>query len=350
MRFTATMNTPGYSPWSDDTPPVFATACEAWAYLADERARAEDDAENANYSATFRTLTTLGDESHWQGDADKVARWVGIQGLAPDGTGVVYGHTPGYAGSHDLGVAYHVDVAEPLVDEIDASVFRPVYASGIDLFTPEPWEDGARYSMSQLREETWQRDAAPFAYRVPCTTWGDYCGDDIQRSNFRVLLDEYGDTFREVYGDFDSHYLVITADALVWEGPHTDEVSDVSETWHAVLTELAHDYPLWSDEDHGALIMELADEAWDAYLTMDVPRAIERELTSRGVDSDDAYDWTTDASDDWMRDTFYRHVSESDDRPYAETATDVVFPMYDAVIGKMADALMTRSLPWQQQD
>lgn len=95
--YVATINTPGYLPDADE-PATFDTAAEAWAYLADEVKRAEDDFEGDGYSATANTLESLGNGTLHPNDA----------GLDFDGTGTVYGPTPGYEGDHDLGKAYSV--------------------------------------------------------------------------------------------------------------------------------------------------------------------------------------------------------------------------------------------------
>lgn len=105
--YVATMNVPGYL-GMDDEPPVFDTAQEAWAYLAEQRERDEDDFgdEGEEYSDTRETLAVLGEAAHWKrGDLDV---WLATHGVAGDGTGAVYGSTPGYQGDHDLGVAYCV--------------------------------------------------------------------------------------------------------------------------------------------------------------------------------------------------------------------------------------------------
>lgn len=106
--FVATINVPGYLPMDDD-PPTFETAHEAWAYLAGEREHAEDDYEGEAYSDTRESLAVLGTDAHWQGE---VAAWLSEHNLSRDGTGTVYGDTPGYDGDHDLGLAYTVSVAE----------------------------------------------------------------------------------------------------------------------------------------------------------------------------------------------------------------------------------------------
>jgi len=108
--FEAIINTPGYLPEADE-PAIFHTAREAWDYLADERRDAEDSAIDIDdaepfegYSATVNTL-----ECFARGEWDPA-----LGASDDDGTGVVYGSTPGYDGDHDLGKAYSVVVAEPL--------------------------------------------------------------------------------------------------------------------------------------------------------------------------------------------------------------------------------------------
>lgn len=98
--YLATINIPGYLPM-DDEPPTFDTARGAWEYLAEIR-RGEEDAalvtvdsgpsEDEPYSSTVN-------------DLDAKAQ----SGLETVGT--VYGDTPGYEGSHDLGLAYSVTLA-----------------------------------------------------------------------------------------------------------------------------------------------------------------------------------------------------------------------------------------------
>ena len=96
--FIATMNTPGYLPW-DENSPSFETSAEAWAYLADERREQEDSAEYAGPGSIGSWYSETVDELDAYASA----------GHGPD---VVYGGTPGYEGSHDLGIAYCVTEEE----------------------------------------------------------------------------------------------------------------------------------------------------------------------------------------------------------------------------------------------
>jgi hypothetical protein len=96
--FEALVNVPGYMP-NADQPSVFDTAIEAWEYLARERERDLDSAESPETvddgEVTAMELMAQGERPY---------------GWADDGTGVVYAATPGYWGSHDLGLAYSVKI------------------------------------------------------------------------------------------------------------------------------------------------------------------------------------------------------------------------------------------------
>ncbi len=99
--FTAIVNTPGYMP--DVEQPSFPTALEAWSHLASEREWALTETDSVRPD---ETVNRLWDEALRCDEYESVGRdeW----GLPFDGTGVVYGPTPGYTGRHDLGLAYEV--------------------------------------------------------------------------------------------------------------------------------------------------------------------------------------------------------------------------------------------------
>jgi hypothetical protein len=111
--FAAIINTPGYLP-QDDEPPTFETAKEAWAYLADERQRAEDDAtvdtdtglDIFEYTDTLTGLRYLASAEHQPGNLRE--DWI----THANGTGNVYGNTPGRSSDRDLGLVYSVIIAE----------------------------------------------------------------------------------------------------------------------------------------------------------------------------------------------------------------------------------------------
>ena len=101
------INVPGYLPESDDLD-VFDTAQEAWRSLADTRKQEEDDTDYApgtdtgEYSDTWVNLDYIASADHQHGNPHEDIP------TRADGSGCVYGGTPGYAGDHDLGYAYSV--------------------------------------------------------------------------------------------------------------------------------------------------------------------------------------------------------------------------------------------------
>jgi hypothetical protein len=104
--YVATVSVPGYLPMTDE-PAVFDTAREAWAWLAEERGRDQEQCE-----------LIPGDTSQFELEALSVgrARLAGqlLNGNQEggDGPGAVYAPTPGYFGDHDLGLVYAVSRVE----------------------------------------------------------------------------------------------------------------------------------------------------------------------------------------------------------------------------------------------
>lgn len=94
--YEAIINVPGYLPMDDD-PPRFDEINEAWQWLADQRSRAEDDAEMPGDSYSQTVL-----------DLEERANRTMADGAPYQRMGTVYGPTPGYDGDHDLGLAYSV--------------------------------------------------------------------------------------------------------------------------------------------------------------------------------------------------------------------------------------------------
>jgi hypothetical protein len=93
--YAATINTPGYLPETE--PAYFATAAEAWTYLAEEREEALSALTDAQHDETTRALREA---------ATAVRLRAHLPG--PIGEGTLTGTTPGYTGDHDLGQAYAV--------------------------------------------------------------------------------------------------------------------------------------------------------------------------------------------------------------------------------------------------
>jgi hypothetical protein len=99
--YVATINVPGYLPM-DDEPPTFESAADAWTYLRDERDHGLDAAYVDDDETADRAYEEL---------CEMLARSIN-DGGPWDGTGTVYGDTPGYGGDHDLGLAYSVTLVD----------------------------------------------------------------------------------------------------------------------------------------------------------------------------------------------------------------------------------------------
>lgn len=209
-----------------------------------------------------------------------------------------------------------------MVDVATEAGLRPLVFTG-ETLTGAGWVPmdvpvgGERASMGDFSAADHNRPGvAPTHFEVPVTLWGDYVGSGVERSNHRSLLRDYPETFVDVYGDYSSHYLVIPVANL------TQELVDT-------FTGLRYEYPLYDESDHSELEMELADEAWDAYVKWDLPRA----LREAGV-SDEVLD---EISDEDLRERFYTAVSDTPQPYYCESADSVVFPYWDDVVAALVE-------------
>jgi hypothetical protein len=110
-------------------------------------------------------------------------------------------------------------------------------------------------------------DVVSLLYVPSYCTAGDYGGGVHYLSNARVLLEDHGGSpqCREIYGGYGSSGIVIDPRYL-------------SEELLESLQSL-EDYPLLSEDDCGALELELQSEAWESYLSRDFERALERRLS-----------------------------------------------------------------------
>lgn len=178
------------------------------------------------------------------------------------------------------------------------------------------------------------------------TGWSDYSGSTVERSNYRSLLRDYSGTFTDVYGGYGTSQLMLS---VRWVPPGDGRAGLLDD-----LRALA-DYPLYDEEDHSALEMELADEAWDAYLDFDVPRALAETSESSEamedmldamakVDTERANAFGPVTNPEWgkretLKDMFYESLSDVDHDYYSESATDIVFPSLDKQVAIIAERL-----------
>jgi hypothetical protein len=220
---------------------------------------------------------------------------------------------------------------------------------------PEP---GGRWPYGEWEDSSPQQATHVL---INYTGWSDYSGSTVERSNYRSLLRDYPDTFTDVYGGHSTSELMLS---VRWTAPDDGRASLLDD-----LRALA-DYPLYDEEDHSMLEMELADEAWDAYLDYDVrsdlvgacesPDAMEDMLETIEVlaTKHDAgnYPNTTckcgESFRNWdailahtgkfysLRDRFYGSLRDMNSDPYSEDAVgSVVFPHFDEQITIIAEQL-----------
>lgn len=114
--------------------------------------------------------------------------------------------------------------------------------------------------------------------QVPVTTWGDYVGSTVERSNWRTLHESFPETFVDMRSDFDSHSLVLPLSSSIPAYLARD------------LYALATDYPLWDEGDEGALTLDLMHEDWQTWARDEFRRDVKDALT-------DGYG---DVPDEWM--------------------------------------------------
>ncbi len=199
-----------------------------------------------------------------------------------------------------------------------------------DLPAPELGEN-TNLSTFGLRRVEAGTGEQPTHIEVPCTVHGDYIGDTGNASNYRSLLRDYPESFIDVRGDWDSGFLVLPLDKPV--------DPDLLKT----LLHLRDDYPLYDDDDHSKLEMELAWEAWDQYLKMD----LRSDLVDAGLDFDLVH-YDLDLNDEGkgsVRETYYRLTGEQPEYPSGESgsATSVIFPYHKQVVELLIEEIGTKT-------
>ncbi|MEV4199383.1 hypothetical protein [Micromonospora globbae] len=203
---------------------------------------------------------------------------------------------------------------------VDAGLATPSRISPHAPVDPASLEPGDEVYLGWIRELFPHERQPADLYVIGCLWWGDYTGDDVARSNHRSLR-------RDFAGDFVGLYDAVGAVGLALQpGCRND-------TLVTALLGL-RDYPLYDEDDNGALIVDLADEAWDGWLRLDVPAMLRDE---HGIDADDI-----GVDDDALREMFYRIHGERFGDEYAENAVRVVFPSLAATVAAMATELRAR--------
>lgn len=163
---------------------------------------------------------------------------------------------------------------------------------------------------------------------VYCTTWGDYVGDDLQRSNHRSLLRDFPDTFVDVdWGSYDTHSLAMDLDQEI---DHEDLLYVVD-----ILRKLADDYPLYDEEDHSELESELEESDWESHGAYDLRRELQEVL------GDDDAELADNVTEEALRDAWLESRERgSGDEWFAETAVSGAYRNF----AEVAQTLATRIL------
>ena len=144
---------------------------------------------------------------------------------------------------------------------------------------------------------------------VPYTLWGDYIGSTVERSNARVLWDEYSSLLVRVRGDYGSEFLAIPVSFT----PEADD-DDLKDYLQDTLEKLDR-YPLVSDDDHSELEAELIQEAIDDYLIADLLRD------------------NPESNNEALRNIVMEYLFDGNESPYCEDAVgSVVFPKIEEYV------------------
>lgn len=203
---------------------------------------------------------------------------------------------------------------------VDADLATPSRISAYAPVDPASLAPGEEVYLGWIRELFPHERQPADLYVIGCLWWGDYTGDDIARSNHRSLRRDFPEEFVGLYDAVGAVGLALPPDCR-------------NTTLVDALLGL-RDYPLYDEDDNAALIVELADEAWDGWLRLDVPAMLRDE---HGVDTDDF-----GVDDDGLREMFYRVHGERFGDEYAENAVTVVFPSLAATVAVMAAELRAR--------
>lgn len=94
----------------------------------------------------------------------------------------------------------------------------------------------------------------------------DYSGGTVERANYRVFLEDFGDRdgVHEVYGDFGTFAIAVRVDSID---------AEMAETFDAL-----EDYPVLSEDALGEIELEAQTEAWDCWARGDFVDALEDRL------------------------------------------------------------------------
>ncbi|MFC9974270.1 hypothetical protein ACFVH6_25540 [Spirillospora sp. NPDC127200] len=193
---------------------------------------------------------------------------------------------------------------------IEAGIAEPYWSGWYS--EPLNVEAGGQIYMGNMYRHDYSAESEypPEIYRLN-GPWGgsDYSGDDVTESNHRSLLRDYGHLLVDEYGGHDSYGLSVTPDfgRSDWRE---------AKAFAEILIGLKHEYPIYDEDDHSALIQERAEAAIGSdWLRSDLESELSKMLGT-GVDLDAVMDG------DVIWDLMYEHDIHAE----AEGHRDVIFP------------------------
>lgn len=159
------------------------------------------------------------------------------------------------------------------------SVYGAHYLARPGSGSADDWEAIVELADDFLGDPNARFDVSTWAmFDVPETAWSDNdaYGCTVSRSNERSLTRDYPNVFT-YQADADNGLAVpvfIDTDDYADEpnNPHVNP--ETAESLAEAFVALAEEYPLYDEMDHSGLEMNLADEAWDAYIEWDLRAAL----------------------------------------------------------------------------
>jgi hypothetical protein len=170
--------------------------------------------------------------------------------------------------------------------------------------------------------------------QIPYTAWGDYIGSTVERSNCRAIREDYPEHVVHVEGGYSSEWLLLPLGVEIPE-----------DLFDRILA--LSDYPLWCEEDHSLLEVDVAHEALESYGLADLEQEVAQALVGPTGDAWDASDLI---DRDELRTLFWEACSIVGEYPYSETATDAVLWHGDAIPSTIADLIVESLVKVHQCD
>lgn len=165
---------------------------------------------------------------------------------------------------------------------------------------------------------------------IDLASYSDYNGSAVERSNHRVLLEEFQDELVDLYGDHGSTSIA-----------YLGKFENLSEGLREALGAL-EEYCIYSEDDHSNLEMEMQSEQWDDYACEEFRCELANAIVNRlGGDvseySSNKYH-QTDAAQAWLdsmatltsEDLFTMYFEQGSGQPYVEPGGSIAWSLDDA--------------------